>query len=219
MDEMLDLKELETQYDDIGRIYLTSNNKYYSVTTMLSHTSDHSFLDEWRERVGHEEADRITRVAANLGQHYHDLGEQFLLRKPLPKRQWMAEHLFKGTEPILRKNITNVHAVECCLYSDRMMLAGRTDAIVDWRKELAVFDFKCIGHHNSEWLEGYWIQTTIYREMLKEMTGLEAKKLVLVCANKKNLKTKSFTESPTKYAKEAVKRIKKFRQYLKEINA
>ena len=59
----------DTTYDSVGRVYNFEDARkaYYSVTTMLSKTADHSWLDKWRERVGNEEADRICRAATNLG--------------------------------------------------------------------------------------------------------------------------------------------------------
>lgn len=213
---MLKIHECENSYDNIGRIYHTPLGKFYSVTTMLSHSGDKGFLDEWRARVGIEEAERFTRVAAQMGTDFHQLGEDYLLKKELSKVQWMARHMFNTAIPSLDKHVTKVHAVEMPLWSAKAKIAGRTDAIVDWDDELAVFDYKCIGHSNPEWLEEYWIQATIYAHCLKEMYGLQAKKLVLLCANKKSLKTKYFTASAHKYSKEAVERIKIFQNKLKK---
>lgn len=205
---------MKTSYDDIGRIYHTPNGKYYSVTTMLSMTGDKTFLDDWKKRIGEHEAKLQTERAASVGSAFHELGEAYLLGHPMPLVQPLAKIMFKTAIPILDKHVTRVEAVEEALYSNVLQLAGRTDAILDWDKKLAVFDYKCIGHNNPEWLEDYWIQTTIYGQMYKELTGIQVKKLVLVCANKKTFKVKAFEEDPKKYAKKAVERIKLFRKML-----
>ena len=38
-----------------------------SMTTILGNTKDQSGLDEWRDSVGHEEADRISNLSMNRG--------------------------------------------------------------------------------------------------------------------------------------------------------
>jgi hypothetical protein len=49
-----------------------------SVTSVLGETSDKTGLDAWRNRVGHEAADRIGRDAANRGTVMHRLCELYL---------------------------------------------------------------------------------------------------------------------------------------------
>lgn len=212
---MLEIHECGNSYDDIGRIYHTPAGDFYSVTTVLSNTGDKKYLEDWKNRVGEEEAERVTRVAASVGTNFHELGEAYLLKQPYPDVQWLAKHMFKTAIPVLDKNVTAVHAVEIPLWSKVAKIAGRTDAIVDWKYELAILDYKCIGHHNSKWLTDYWCQLSIYAHCLKEMYNIEAKKLILVCANKKTLTTKIFECSPHKYSREAVNRIKLFHKNLK----
>lgn len=210
----MDIFECETSYDTIGRIYHTEFGDFYSVTTMLGNSSEKKDIDEWRKRVGEEQAEKITRMAAATGTAYHQLGEDYLLGKPLSKQQWLAELLFKKTIPLLKENVTKVHAVEIPLYSKILQLAGRTDALVDWNREFAVFDYKCINNSDPQYLTDYWIQTAIYAHCVKEMYGIDVKKLVLVVAHKKSLKVKIHTENPHKYSKQAVERIKAFRKII-----
>ena len=52
-----DLKRVE---NELGRFYIDSRGQEVpSVTNVLSSTSDQSGIDEWKRRVGHEEAERI----------------------------------------------------------------------------------------------------------------------------------------------------------------
>lgn len=48
-----------------------------SITTVLGETSDKTGLDEWRNKVGHEEADRISRLSMNRGTIMHRLIELY----------------------------------------------------------------------------------------------------------------------------------------------
>lgn len=203
--------ECETSYDDIGRLYHTKFGDMYSVTTMLSNTGDKAGLDVWRKRVGEVQANKLTAIAASIGTAYHQLGEDYLLCRSSEKQNWLAELLFKKTIPILKENVTKVHAVEIPLYSMLLMLAGRTDALVDWNGAFSVFDFKCINNSDPQYLTDYWIQTSIYARCVKEMYDIDVKKLILVVAHKKSLQVKFYVEDPYKYSKQAVERILAFR--------
>jgi genome maintenance exonuclease 1 len=48
-----------------------------SMTTILGETKDKEGLDEWRNRVGHEEADRISNLSMNRGTIMHRLIELY----------------------------------------------------------------------------------------------------------------------------------------------
>ena len=64
--------------DTTGRKYLVDNIKVPSVTTILSATKDKKFLDNWRRRVGDQEADRIMRQASSVGTEMHQVLEYYL---------------------------------------------------------------------------------------------------------------------------------------------
>lgn len=62
-----------------GRYYVIDENRQYpSVTTILSAMSDKSWLKDWEDRVGKEEADRLSKYAANRGSYMHLLCENYL---------------------------------------------------------------------------------------------------------------------------------------------
>ena len=65
--------------NDLGRFYIDSNGKEVpSVTTVLSATSDKSGIDEWKRRVGHEEATRIINESTTIGSNVHNALENYL---------------------------------------------------------------------------------------------------------------------------------------------
>ncbi len=64
-----------------GRYYVVDESTGLalpSVTTIIGETSDKSGLKDWIDRVGQEEADRISRFSANRGTYMHSLHEHFL---------------------------------------------------------------------------------------------------------------------------------------------
>jgi hypothetical protein len=64
-----------------GRYYLVDESREISlpsVTTILGTTSDKSGLKNWIDRVGQEEADRISTFSANRGTYMHALHEHYI---------------------------------------------------------------------------------------------------------------------------------------------
>lgn len=57
---------------------------YPSMTTILGETKDKSGIDRWRDRVGHEEADRISHLSMNRGTILHRLIELYKATKGTP---------------------------------------------------------------------------------------------------------------------------------------
>jgi len=58
-----------------------------SMTTILGETKDKGGLDEWRNRVGHEEADRISNLSMNRGTIMHRLIELYKGLKGTPEER------------------------------------------------------------------------------------------------------------------------------------
>ena len=66
------------------RLYDVNNEKLPSVTTILAATKPQEEIDSlnrWREKVGHKQADIISREATERGSSMHDYIEKFLLGK------------------------------------------------------------------------------------------------------------------------------------------
>ena len=66
--------------EETGRTYNVGEHKVPSVTTILSKTQSQEkkqALDAWRERVGYQEAARITNQAAVRGTEMHYVLEQY----------------------------------------------------------------------------------------------------------------------------------------------
>ena len=65
--------ELKRIENTLGRFYIDSeNNEVPSVTTVLDNMSDKkSSLNEWRNRVGDIEADRVMKEATDIGTMVH----------------------------------------------------------------------------------------------------------------------------------------------------
>ena len=64
--------DLQRVENELGRFYIDSKGQEVpSVTNILSSTSDQSGIDEWKRRVGHEEAERILLESSSTVSYTH----------------------------------------------------------------------------------------------------------------------------------------------------
>lgn len=170
--------------EGVGRVYTTpEGNRYPSVTTVIGAASEHSWLDEWKERVGEEEVKKTSTQAARRGTAVHDLAEKYLRNFPFYTKGHMPVNIatFSQIRPILDEHITKIYGLEVPLYSDRLRVAGRVDCLAEWNGELAIIDFKTSKHvKKREDISGYFTQASAYSYMTFERTGMLPKKIVIV---------------------------------------
>ena len=172
-----------------SRKYTTPEGKIYpSVTTILSHSTDKTFLFEWIKRVGEEEANRIVKKSSGRGTKLHSICEKYLLNElnDMKIRMMMPDikDFFLQLRPHIDKNIGNVYGLEQALYSDRLRMAGRTDCIAEWNGKLSIVDYKnSIKEKREDRIQNYFIQCTAYAEMFEERTELPIEQIVVALAN------------------------------------
>ena len=154
--------------------------KLVSITSVTSHWSAKR-IAEWKTRVGLEEANRVSKRATTRGTDMHLLAEHYLQNQPLPKAKVpISQILFNKAKPELNK-IDNIIVQEEAMYSLRLGIAGTPDCIADYDGDLSVIDFKTSkAPKPREWIEGYFVQASAYACMLYELTGIKAKKLVII---------------------------------------
>ena len=156
--------------------------KLVSITSITSHWSREG-IAKWRARVGDEEANRVSKRATTRGTDMHLLTEHYLQNEPLPKAKVpISQILFNTAKPALDK-IDNIILQEQAMYSLRLGVAGTPDCIGDYDGELSVIDFKTSKSPKPlKWVQGYFVQASAYACMLYELTGIKAKKLVIIMA-------------------------------------
>jgi genome maintenance exonuclease 1 len=176
----IDIPELDRQTIDGVRYYdAPDGQKLVSVTSVISHIK-REFFRKWRERVGEEEANKITKKATSRGTDMHTLAENYLLNQELPEVQPLSQFLFSQAKPKLDE-IDNIHAIEKSLYSLQLGIAGTVDCIAEHNGELAIIDFKTSKKPKPrEWIDDYFVQCAAYACMLFELTGIIVKKFVII---------------------------------------
>ena len=200
---------LKSVTSDKGRVYRSSKgNEYPSVTTILSKTKDKKFLIEWKKKVGEKEANRITKAATNRGTSMHKMIEDFYAGIEVKTDNLVARELYNS----IKKELLRLEPIvlEYPLFSDKLMVAGRTDCIGSFDDKLSIIDFKSSKKlKRLSWVEDYFIQTTLYSLMLFEMTGIMCKNMVLLIAVE-NDSPQVFESAVKDYVGVALTRVKDY---------
>ena len=176
------LGELELNKKEMNgiRLYNLPNGDWVpSITSVTSFYNRQIFID-WRNRVGLEEANRITKRATARGTDFHQVCQDYLENKELVWNDYqpMTKIMYHHAKPYLDK-INNIHAIERTLYSEYLGLAGRVDCIAEYEGELAVIDFKTSDKIKPEkWIENYFVQEMFYAAAYYELTEIPIKKLI-----------------------------------------
>jgi ATP-dependent helicase/DNAse subunit B len=172
--------ELDCKTTESIRLYNIPNGEWVpSITSVTSFYNREVFV-KWRQRVGLEEANRITKRATARGTDFHQVCQDYLENKELDWNDYqpMTKIMFIHAKPYLDK-INNIHAIERTLYSEYLGLAGRVDCIAEYEGELAVIDFKTSDKIKPEaWIENYFVQEMFYAAAYYEMTKIAPVKLI-----------------------------------------
>ena len=206
--DWLPKKSLTQINSDSGRCYITpTGNKYQSVTTFLGKSNAKS-IQQWRDRIGKDEATKISTRAANRGTRLHNLVESYLLGDTVDfKNDILIKDLYSRFLPVVNK-IDNIRALEYPLYSDVMELAGTVDCAADYEGVPSVIDFKSSSKPKKiEYIENYFLQCCIYSLMIEELYSIKLNQLVVAIAVE-NEQPQIFIENRKDWFKPLVKRLK-----------
>ena len=194
------------------RVYEIGDQKYPSISTICSYRKRKS-IAEWRERVGAEEANKISKRATTAGTTVHSMIEDYL-NNELDLEKYDGKHLakilFTQAKPMLAR-INNIHFQEAPLYSHEFAIAGRVDCIAEFDGKLSIIDFKTSSKEKKEeWIEGYLVQETGYAKMYEERSGIKVEQIVTLITCQTG-DTQVFIKNPDDY-------VPLLRDYIQEYN-
>lgn len=183
VDHGIVLPKITRKTTETGRKYFTpEGNAYPSITTVLSIIGKEAIL-AWRQRVGEEEANRISRQAGTRGTAVHTLAENYLNNEEDWKGNAMPANLFSfnSIRPILDQHVNNIWFQEVFLYSDKLKTAGQCDCIAEYDGVLSIIDFKTSRRvKKEEDITNYFIQLCFYAAAFLERTGVAIKQGVII---------------------------------------
>ncbi len=164
--DAIDYPEMESITAESGsRVYTTPYGDAPSVTTILS-TLPHPGLDEWRERVGEEEAARVSLEATDIGSAMHDMLEAYVRKEDFKPRgipeEAIAQKMFRAVRMMGLRGLDEVWGIEVALHYENLY-AGRTDLVGVYNGKPSIIDYKTAKYFKKdEWIQEYFMQTAAY---------------------------------------------------------
>jgi len=159
-------------YVDVKRTEEHGSRKYDvlgirlpSVTTILSQTKDQSYLDKWKAKVGHEEAERIKNLSSKRGTSMHKFIEKHITGAGYDDLTEVGVQAKPMAQKIIEIGLTPVDHY----FGSEVMLhypglyAGATDLVCEHNGKETVVDFKQANKpKREEWIEDYYLQIAAY---------------------------------------------------------
>ncbi len=197
--------ELKRQDSEEGRFYLDSKNlPVPSVTTVLNKTSNKKdSIQQWRNRVGEDEANRIIKQSTDIGTMVHEALESYL-----NEQEWrnfsdnqdgvLAERMSEKFIKSGLGSITEVWGLEVGLILDGLY-AGTADCVGKINGVPSLIDFKTARKMKKrEWIEDYFLQCCAYANAHNVMFNTEINQIVILMIDR-NLIFKDFIVKPTEF--------------------
>ena len=155
-----------TRFTDHGtRIYDIGGFKLPSVTTILAKTKDQAYLTAWKQKVGHEEAERIKNFSSKRGTSMHKFIEKHITGVGYDDLTEIGVQAKPMAQKIIDIGLTPVSEY----YGSEVMLhypglyAGATDLVCMHNDMETIADFKQANKpKKEEWIEDYFLQIAAY---------------------------------------------------------
>jgi genome maintenance exonuclease 1 len=199
------------------RVYQTPDGEILpSVTTILSSTKDMTALNEWKKRVGEEQAAQITKEAAGVGTAMHGNLERFIAGlQRQPGNNPVHVQANKMADVIIENGLSKVSevwAMEQSLYFPGLY-SGTTDLVGVYDKNPSVMDYKQTNKpKKEEWVTDYKIQLTAYIMAHNEVYDTDIKEgHVFMCS--RDLQYQQFDLWPDEFAYWQEQWLKKIEEY------
>lgn len=162
-------------------------NGYASPSKIIKALKDEDGLNAWRDRVGHDVADKIMQESAARGTAMHHAieacfdGETFdLTREAKLDYNRQDFYHFERMKPVLAR--LQPIRMENTLFSDKLKISGMVDCIGYFDGKLSIVDFKTSRKPKQiQYLGDYMFQVTLYSIMFYHMTGFKIYDGVLLC--------------------------------------
>ena len=177
-----------------SRLYAVNEENLPSVTTILKATESEekkAKLAAWKERVGHKQAEIISREATTRGSSMHNYLEKFLLGKlnmdllgDNNREKMMADQIIENG---LRNRLNEIWGCEATLYYPGKY-AGSADCIGVYENKQTIIDFKnSTKPKKDEWIDDYYLQCAAYSLAHNKVYGSKITQAAILLCTKDNI--------------------------------
>ncbi len=176
------------------RHYDLGEAKLPSVTTILSATQPEEkrkSLEEWRKRVGADEAARIVDNSATRGTAMHTIIQSFIEGQYHLDLTNVGRNAHNMAQTIIDKGldnkITEYYGIEATLYYPDLY-AGATDLIAVHEGRDSIIDFKQTNRlKKREWIQDYFMQLAAYGMAHDYVYGTKIEKGIIMMCTPENV--------------------------------
>ena len=168
-----------------SRTYDVQGLKLPSVTTILAKTKDQSYLTRWKNKVGHEEAERIKNYSGKRGTSMHKFIEKYIQESGYEDLTPIGVEAKPMAQKIIEtglQNISEYYGSEVTLYYPGLY-AGSTDLVCEHEGKDTIIDFKQANRpKKEEWIEDYYLQIAAYSMAHDYVHGSNIEQgIIMVC--------------------------------------
>ena len=202
--------------DQGSRTYDVQGLKLPSVTTILAKTKDQTYLTKWKNKVGHEEAERIKNYSSNRGTAMHKFIEKHIQKSGYEDLTPIGVEAKPMAQKIIEsglKPISHYYGSEVTLYYPGLY-AGSTDLVCEYEGKDTIVDFKQSNRpKKEEWVEDYYMQIAAYAMAHDQTHGSNIEQgIIMICTP--DLCYQEFKFEGDKMRKYRHKFLEKLSQYL-----
>ena len=198
--------------DTTGRKYLVDNIKVPSVTTILGATKDMRQLNNWRRRVGEDEANRIMNQASTVGTEMHKVLEYHLTGQGYyndmeegAKPRMMAKTILDNIklDEVWGNEISLEYKNKFAGTCDLTAVAYGKPSIVDWKQANRP--------KKEEWVEDYKLQLGAYYLAHTANYGPIEQGVISICTRDLQYQEFKLSEADLKeYSEKFLQRLEQF---------
>ena len=168
-----------------SRTYDFDGKKLPSVTTILARTKDQSFLDKWKAKVGHAQAEVIKNHSSKRGTSMHKFIENHITGIGYDDLSAIGEEARPMAAKIIEMGLTPIteyYGSEVTLHYPGLY-AGSTDLVCVHNDKETIVDFKQANKpKREEWIEDYYLQIGAYAMAHDYVHGSNIEQgIIMVC--------------------------------------
>ena len=147
-----------TDHESGNRVYDVTGTRLPSVTTILARTKNQQFLTDWKNKVGHEEAERIKNLSSRRGTAMHKFLEKHIQGSGYEDLTEIGQQAKPMAQKIIEVGLIPISEY----YGSEIMVhypglyAGTTDLMCLHNDLETITDFKQSNRpKKQEWIEDY----------------------------------------------------------------